>query len=146
MPDELYYDDNNLPQFLSNANRFTNDAVYSSKSEKSHSKKVSKKDKKKSGKVKKAKKVSHSPPAVKVPRAKPIKIQKSFPPKPKAELAAEKAIIMEKFNAKTRKEARAEEKRRAKKLLELAEEANRMARFLEKEAKRKAEEQRKKYI
>lgn len=143
MPDELYYDDDNLPQFLSNANRFTNDAVYSSKSERSHSKKVIKKDKKKS---RKAKKVSRSPPVVKVPRAKPIKIQKSFPPKPKAELAAEKAIIMEKFNAKTRKEARAEEKRRAKKLLEQAEEANRMARFLEKEAKRKAEEQRKKYI
>lgn len=107
MPDELYYDDDNLPQFLSNANRFTNDAVYSSKSERSHSKKVIKKDKKKS---RKAKKVSRSPPVVKVPRAKPIKIQKSFPPKPKAELAAEKAIIMEKFNAKTRKEARAEEK------------------------------------
>ena len=136
MPDELYYDDDNLPQFLSNSNRFTNDPVYSSKSERSYSKKVSKKDKKKQ---KKNKKVKQSPPFVKVPRAKPIKIQKSFPPKPKAELAAEKAIIMEKFNAKTRKEARAEEKRRAKKLLEQAEEANRMARFLEKEAKRKAE-------
>ena len=108
MPSELYYNDDNLPQFLSHANRYTNDAVYSAKSEKSHTKKVSKKDKKK---TKKAKKVSHSPPVVKVPRAKPIKIQKSFPPKSKAELKAEKAIIMEKFNAKTRKEARAEEKR-----------------------------------
>ena len=90
--------------------------------------------------------MSHNPPVVKVPRAKPIKTQKSFPPKPKAELAAEKAIIMEKFKAKTRKEARAEEKRRAKKLLEQVEEVNRMARFLEKEAKRNAEEQKKKYI